>query len=75
MDSISVPIKKISSVSFDKELYEETTYNYMRISADCGNGLRAGLSFSWKSENAVPTELLEFISQTGIDINLSTDDD
>ena len=75
MDSISVPIKKISSVSFDKEVYEESVYNYMRIYADCGDGLRANLAFSWKDENTVPTELLEFISQTGIDINLSGGDE
>lgn len=74
MSAINVPVKKISYVSFDKEVYEETVYNRMHIYADCGDGLTASISFSWKDENTVPTELLEFISSTGIDVNLSDPD-
>jgi ferritin len=75
MNSINVPVQKISYVSFDKEMYEETVYNRMHIYLSCGDGLTASLSFSWKDENTVPTELLEFISSTGIDVNLSDPDE
>jgi ferritin len=75
MNSINIPVQKISYVSFDKEMYEETVYNRMHIYLSCGGGLTASLSFSWKDENTVPTELLEFISSTGIDVNLSDPDE
>ena len=71
MNAINVPVKKINYVSFDKEMYEETVYNRMHIHTDCGDGLSASISFSWREENVVPTELLEFISSTGINISLS----
>jgi len=75
MDAINVPIKKISYVSFDKEMYEETVFNRMHIYADCGNGLSTSISFNWKDENTVPTELLDFISSNGIDVTLSSEGD
>lgn len=70
MDSLVIPVQKIEYVSFDKENYENTVYNHMSIQLKSGDNLMASLSFGWKEEDDVPTALLDFVVQSGLDITL-----
>lgn len=75
MQTINIPFVKIEYLDFSKEQYEQTTYNRMSMGVKCEGGLNANLSFYWKDEDAVPAELLEFISNTGINIGINSGGD
>ena len=73
MQTINIPFVKVEYIDFSKEQYDKDVYNRMSLSVTCEGGLRASLTFYWKTEDAVPTELLEFINNTGIKIDISGD--
>jgi len=75
MDSITIPFVKINYINFIKERYDETVYNNMIIELKCSGDLRSHLSFYWKDSDPVPTELLEFISNSGINIDINSEND
>lgn len=75
MQTINIPFVKVEYLDFSKEQFEQTTYNRMSMGVKCEGDLRANLTFYWKTEDAVPTELLEFISNTGINIGINSGDE
>ena len=72
MSGIGVPFEKIDYVSYSKEMYEGSSYNRMTLELKCSNELRANLSFYWKADDSVPVELLEFIGNMGVDVNINS---
>lgn len=69
MNILHVPFEKINYINFSKEMYDKSVYNYIKIEMSTGIDLYTSVAFSWREEDAVPVELVEFIKNAGLDLN------
>ena len=70
MSEMLVPFDKVDYVNCTNEIYNDCSYNRISLELDSGNNLRTSVSFYWKSDASVPVELLEFIKNNGINLNI-----